>query len=238
MTSLAPAALLAAWELGLHLHAVDRALVLLAGAAPDVEVAALPLAERDRRLLALRAGLLGDRLDCLAQCPACGATLEFTLSASDTASRIAPLPPERVSVDGWDIELRPLDSRDLAVAACAPDAAAAEGMLAARSIAAMHPPADLPMDSPPPEAVRAAAAARTAERESKGVVELALECADCGAAWQAPLDIGAHVWAEAEAAAGRLLAEVASLAARYGWSEAEVLALSPARRRAYLMLAR
>jgi hypothetical protein len=237
MAGLLPADLLAACERARGLHPIDRALSLAAAAAPAEEVAALPLAELDRRLLALRAALLGDRLDCLAACPACGAALEFALSAAAIAARLTSPPPERLTTeDGWEIALRPLDSRDLAAAARAPDRVAAEAVLAARAVAALRPPAPLDPACPPPEPVRAAATARAAARETEGVVELALDCAACGAAWQAPLDIGGHVWAEAEALAGRLLAEVAALAARYGWSEAAILGMSPARRNAYLAL--
>ena len=39
-----------------------------------------------------------------------------------------------------------------------------------------------------------------------------------------------------EMAARRLLPEVHALASSYGWSEKEILALSPARRRSYIAL--
>jgi hypothetical protein len=45
------------------------------------------------------------------------------------------------------------------------------------------------------------------------------------------------VWAEVDVRARRLLADVATLARTYGWTEPEVLALSEARRAAYLRLA-
>ena len=48
----------------------------------------------------------------------------------------------------------------------------------------------------------------------------------------------AFVWAEVDAAAQRLLHEVDVLARAYGWTEPEVLALSEARRAAYLRLVR
>ncbi|HEX8830118.1 MAG TPA: hypothetical protein VF705_03075, partial [Longimicrobium sp.] len=63
MPTLDSAALLAAWEAGRVLHPLDRALALLAAADPGARrgtLAALPLAERDRRLLALRAAEGGE----------------------------------------------------------------------------------------------------------------------------------------------------------------------------------
>ena len=56
-------------------------------------------------------------------------------------------------------------------------------------------------------------------------------------AWSAPLDVPAFVWAEVDAWTRRLLVEVHSLAAAYGWNEHEILALSPVRRLSYLELA-
>ena len=47
-------------------------------------------------------------------------------------------------------------------------------------------------------------------------------------------DIGAFFWSEIDAWAGRILQQVHVLASAYGWSERDVLALSPVRRQLYL----
>jgi hypothetical protein len=49
-------------------------------------------------------------------------------------------------------------------------------------------------------------------------------------------DAGSFFWSELGAWARRLLHEIHSLARAYGWSESEILTLSPARRQAYLEL--
>ena len=87
--ALPPLARLEAREQGASLHAVDRALVLLHLAEPATTEALprLPLAERDRRLLAHRRATFGDRMPCLADCAHCGATQEFELSAARRACR-------------------------------------------------------------------------------------------------------------------------------------------------------
>ena len=61
-------------------------------------------------------------------------------------------------------------------------------------------------------------------------------CADCGHAWDALLDIGACFWAELASHARQLMDSVHRLASAYGWCEADILALSPARRSAYLAM--
>jgi hypothetical protein len=65
---------------------------------------------------------------------------------------------------------------------------------------------------------------------------ISMACPACEAVFGEPLDLAAFCWAEVEARAPRLLAEVDALASRYGWSEAEILALSRVRRDAYLAL--
>ena len=67
-------------------------------------------------------------------------------------------------------------------------------------------------------------------------IELKLDCAECRHHWVARFDIAHFLWREVEVEAARLLGEVHQLARAYGWSEPEVLALSPTRRRAYLAM--
>ena len=67
-------------------------------------------------------------------------------------------------------------------------------------------------------------------------VSFALDCPQCAAHWQAPLDVGDMVWQKVRAAAERVLLDIDALARAYGWTEREVLRLSPMRRAAYLQM--
>jgi hypothetical protein len=60
------------------------------------------------------------------------------------------------------------------------------------------------------------------------------ECPACGADFREGLDIAEFFWREIEVEARRLLIDVHTLASAYGWREADVLALSPARRAFYV----
>jgi hypothetical protein len=234
---LPPARLLEASELGACLHPLDQALVVLRLSGPDLDEdpAALPIAERDRRLVELRQAMFGDSIPCVINCPACAGLQEFELSAAALLAEIgAPCPEEVLSLEGWTIVLRALDSRDLAAVASAPGVETASRWLAERAIRLEASPAGAGPAEPLPAAIRAAAARRIAEREEAADLALDLGCTGCGAAWTAVFDIGAHLWLEIDAQARRLVREVAALAARFGWSEADLLAMPPARRRAYL----
>ena len=67
-------------------------------------------------------------------------------------------------------------------------------------------------------------------------VTFELACPACGDEWSAPLDVGEALWRELQRAAERSLTDIDALARAYGWTEDEVMGLSPIRRAAYLQL--
>jgi hypothetical protein len=231
------ATLLDAWEGTTALARPWREVALLARVSgePADALARLPVGERDRRLLALRAAVLGERLDCETLCPACDERLEMAVQTSALAC--APVASGETAVlehDGWRVRFRLPTSAD--VAACAREPAAARALLACCVAESTYRDAHRTPEELP-ASLRDALAARMAELDSQADVRLALDCPACGHAWQADLDIGGFVLAEVETHAARLLAEVHGLASAYGWTEADVLSLSPARRLRYLELA-
>src|SRR5262245_12698622 len=141
---LSASAALALWERGDVLGPVERALVLAAAAdaearAPE-ELAALPLGRRDARLLTLHAGLAGSVLEATAACPDCGDEAEFSVDAEALLAQ-AGCEPAAVELDGFVVEWRPPDSRDVAAAARAANPADAEQLLLARCVIAARGPA-------------------------------------------------------------------------------------------------
>lgn len=221
--------ILAAWEHGAGRLPLDRAMAILwaASTRDDVDPADLPLAERDRRLLAIRAATFGPTIPARATCPECNAELEMELDAQDLGEALAQSGTQALTNDGETGQmLRPLTSRDVAAVVDVPAerlAAALRARLTGREI-----------DGDDAEAVdrRIEAQAAAAELSTR------LTCSECGAAWSETLDVVAHVWSDIETTALRLLGEVAELAAAFGWSEDAILSLSPARRMTYLAWAR
>ena len=84
-----------------------------------------------------------------------------------------------------------------------------------------------------PEALADAAVGALAESDPGAQTALRVRC-PCGSEWVDELDIRDVVWNDLTNWVGRTLAEVHQLARAYGWSEAEILALSGWRRRWYL----
>lgn len=234
-----PQRLLDIHELASRLHPIDQALTILrlAGAVPNADPAGLPIAERDLRLLEVHRLAFGDQMFCLADCPNCGEALEFELSAIQLSQGLGPVREvERHSIEGWEIELRPLDSRDIAAAALTGNREQAASLLvrrAVRVLCAPEPRQDFAGADIPPVLFRWAEA-QVGEREAVGDIALDLTCAACGGSWTEAFDIGSYLWAEIDTAARRLVREIVGLAHAFGWSERDILDMPPARRRMYL----
>lgn len=239
--ALSPAGVLEVWDAGRDRHPVDRALVLLAAASPGAawdELAALPLPERDARILELRMAALGPDLSVRAACPACGEGVEFNLDVpSLLAAGEAPAARYEARGGGVTVHFRLPDSRDLAAASSSSSVDEARRVLVARCVfeAVADDGEAVDPDALPGAAVEALSA-RMAEAASRADLVIALTCPACGAGWEPALDPAEFVWAEVAARARRTLREVDALARVYHWSEAEILAMPPARRRAYLEL--
>jgi hypothetical protein len=218
MGALSEADLLAVWETAHALAPVARPLAILAVASgePLAALAALPLGERDRRLLDVRGELCGTRVSGIASCERCARELEIAFDAGTLFAVPVRAPSE----------VRQPTTFDLVAAAHAADGAAGRAALLERWLGP---------EPAPEEVVRLEAALVAADPRID--TELTVRCPDCGHASAVDFDVGAFVWSEIRSAVQRLFTTVSALARAYGWSEGEVLALSPRRREAYLALA-
>src|SRR5262249_55823011 len=87
-----------------------------------------------------------------------------------------------------------------------------------------------------PEEVVSVVARQLAESDPQGDTRLTLTCPECGTESKTVFDLAAFFWTEIEAWARRIVVEVHCIASAYGWSESDILSLSPFRRRRYLNL--
>ncbi|MBR1214641.1 hypothetical protein [Bradyrhizobium sp. JYMT SZCCT0180] len=236
----APVALLEVWEQALPLKPSARPIALLSLAfskADAEELARLPLGIRDARLLRLRQALFGDSLDCLTACPACGAELEFTVSAGDLLQQAG----EPAANDHWlqaphhQVHFRVPDSTDLMALpglASKPDEYWAK-IVGRCVIDVQGRDGSVELENLPQDLVELLAR-EMERRDPLAMVWLDLVCAQCGHAWPSLFDIASLLWADVDRWARRLLHEVNLLARAYGWTERDVLQLSAARRQHYL----
>jgi hypothetical protein len=249
LRTLTAAQLLTVWENALSQPPWQRAIALLAAVLPNLSedmLARLPLGQRDAYLLSLRESLFGPKLTSLATCPACAERLELTFNLDDIRAGRLPDPnamPDPaaqeqlwLSMDGYTVNLRLPNSLDLVEIAGMHNPEAAHARLLERCLLSIQEKgsartaADLP-----PEVVQGIAG-RMAEADPQGDIQILLTCPRCSHHWQAAFDPITFLWAEINAWAQRMLREVHLLAGAYGWREADILALSPLRRQAYLQL--
>lgn len=239
MGALAAADIVSIWELGLHRPDWSKALIALAPALPQArpsELAALTVGERNAHLLALRRNLIGPVMHALVKCPVCGEPLEFEQRIDELLDGYAP-PAERefsFSSGDYAARCRLLTSDDLAYAAARGDEPQARLFLIERATLESSR-AGAPVDvSDLPDEFVDLLAGEIADRDPLAHVAIPLGCAACEHVWTATFQIVPFLWTEFERKAKQVLEDVVTLARFYGWSEAQVLELSPARRQYYL----
>ena len=231
------AEILALWEQGLARHPLDRALLLYACARPDFppsRIPDLPLGTINRALLRLRETCFGPHIIACIDCEHCAVRMEIAL---DTAQLLAAtnMPgefdntPANFEISG--LCFRVPCSRDLAAVSGESDINMAAAKLLQQCCLA-HPQK---MDASFADMLGEAEAAIESLDSAAGI-DLSLSCGNCGHRWLTDFNIGSLLWDEFDVRARSLLADVHSLARAYGWTEAEILALSPQRRSAYLDL--
>jgi|EndMetStandDraft_8_1072994.scaffolds.fasta_scaffold173852_2 hypothetical protein len=227
--------LLTVWERGLGEKSAARGLALLGLVRPDMSVdaiAELSIGARDSMLLDLRELLFGRRILGLMECPACDDTVEIEVATGDL--RAVPLhEPTEISWATYDLSLRLIDSRDLMAAEGARPEERGQVLLERCISSARLSGEPTPISRLPGEVIEAVED-RIAALDPQADVQLALSCPACGRRWHAAFDILSFLWTELGEWAARTLRDVHQLAAAYGWSERDILALSPVRRRHYL----
>lgn len=233
-------ALLGLWEAALGQPPEARAQALLGPAPADGEPAP-SLGARNARLIGLHTRLFGREIELLSHCPACQAVVQFSADCEALAAQMRPGPaaaaPHRLQAHGHAVEFRLPDSADLAQA-CAmarDEHGFLQRLLGCCVLACTHEGRRVPVEQLP-EPVLDALSERMEALDPGASVSFALACPQCAACWQAPLDVGEMLWRKVRAAAERVLLDIDALARAYGWTEREVLRLSPLRRAAYLQM--
>lgn len=127
------------WERGRDQHPIDRALIMLAPAYPEMTrdaLADLSIGTRDAYLLTVREQTFGNTLNGAANCPQCNDSLEFSIRIENI--RAEPTSgterSSRLMLDDHVVEFRLLTSQDLAAAAQCEDVAASRSVLLERCV--------------------------------------------------------------------------------------------------------
>ncbi|MER8400429.1 hypothetical protein [Mesorhizobium sp. M1348] len=212
-------------------------LALAVPAAHADTLAGLPLGVRDAHLLRLRQALFGDGMECLTGCPACNGELEFTVSASDFLWQAGETEAGDYWLDGPNhrVHFRPLNSADLlALSRFETESDEFQARMLPRCIIDIEGPDGRTELAALPRDVVELLVKEMERRDPLAAIWLDLRCTQCGHAWQSLFDVASLLWADVDRWARMLLHEVHLFARAYGWTERDVLQLSPARRAYYL----
>jgi len=242
---------LTVWELGLSQSPAQRALRLLEAACPEAlpeDLARLSIGQRDKRLMSLREWTFGPQLVCLTTCPKCGERLELTFNGAD----IRTLSPSQPSCDrqegegrnesltfcigDYEVSFRLPNSMILAAVAEIKEMAESRRLLLQQCLLKVYRHDKEVSIEELPEEVNEAVVKRMAEVDPQGDLHLSLSCPECRHEWLSAFDIVTFFWIEIDAWAHRILRDVHTLAAAYGWQEAAILSMSHWRRQYYLTM--
>ncbi|HWJ72309.1 MAG TPA: hypothetical protein VNX29_04005 [Kaistia sp.] len=218
------------WERGVGLDRWRRDDALLSGAAPPPR----RLGERNAALLRLRNAHFHGAWSMTCACPACDVAVEFEVDSAILAESLDGLEGAEGGTLSWRGRLltaRPATVDDLRAAGATGNIEAAARMLLGRCVSGDIDVAALD------GAMLEQLGHELEALDPAAIIAFELVCPDCGHAWPAPIDIAETFWSEVRSHAERLFLDVDALARAYGWTEDQVLRLSPTRRAAYLQLA-
>jgi hypothetical protein len=239
MRALSAVELLNAWDDSAAQAPLERALELLAVAFPEASadsLAALSIGQRDARLLMLRQALWGPHMPAVVACPACRDQLELSLDSRNMLADSRLEQPGEMSLDisGYSLTFRLPTSFDLMAGPNEADSEAARTMLLQRCLLSAHQQGNLIDSNLLPEEVIQGVVQSMSEADPLADIQLRLACPSCQHTWRSAFDIVSFLWTEIEAWAKRILRDIHTLAAAYGWCERDILSLSPMRRQRYL----
>lgn len=202
---------------------MQRAITLLAACRglPHDDAAALDIETFYTCLLDLCAARYGETLPARTRCVSCGAAADLELPVA--ALRQSPRPGE-ASLRAGGFSFRLPRAGDLLDLPADPDDA--RRLLLGRCMIGPHEWLD--------DGALDRIAAAMEEAAPHADVSVAHVCDACSATTEAMFDPALFLWAALSHRAELLADEVHALARAYHWSERDILALTPARRRRYL----
>ncbi len=243
MKPLGAAELLDVWERGLDMPLLQRVLILLTAACPELspdDIAELHIGERDERLLQLREWMFGSRLVNTATCPKCAEQVEWDSEISDLCIHVPtdPITKDSLSIISgkYQIRFRLPNSADIAVVLDTDQRKDKSSELLKRCVISVERDgAEFDKRRLPKRALDNLG--RQIEKlDPLADIRIKLTCPECSTQWDSLFDIASFLWSEINSWAERTLLAIHTLAGAYGWTEQEILSLNPIRRQLYLSM--
>lgn len=207
----------------------------------------LSMGDREALLLHVRRMTFGDGMDCVLSCPACGSRMDFQLNTEAlivaAAEHARQQHEEEFPVDGLSFQV----SFHVPTGGDVQDALGSAGgvpheavrSLVTRCVESVHRQSETREEVPaagwPPDLI-AQVSARLAELDPQAEIKLQLQCPACTHKFAAFFDTADFFFRELRERERQLYEEVHQLALFYHWSEADILRMTPRRRKLYIDL--
>ena len=233
--------LLNTWEKGLNQAPLQRALILLGAAYPETspeQLAKLTIGQRDQQLLRFRQTLFGQQLSSTAVCPECNGRLEW----EDRVEKFLAVSDDdlltgrefELNTDDYSLHFRLPNSLDVETAISDEKIGIAPHQLLSRCLIEARCSGETCDFSELPGSVVQRLEQEIETLDPQADLQIHMNCPACSHQWVVLFDITAYLWKEINAWAGQMLQTICRLAAAYGWSEQQILRISPVRRQLYL----
>jgi len=199
----------------------------------------LSIGERDIRLLQLRKQMFGPQFTNVAHCPACKEQVEWTTRVRDLMAIHKQHSLNELLdayIDQYHIRFRLPNSNDVLYMAVEPDQQATAKTFLLRCIDTVENGGEPCGAAEIPEEILDRLDKHMAEHDPLAVIQMSLSCSACAHSWPLTFDIISYLWIEIDHWARHTLREVAQMAYAFGWSESDILAMSPRRRKLYLKM--
>lgn len=240
MKTLGTSELLEVWEWGINKPLIDRILRLLAVSfeTDDIEqITSMSIGERDNYLFLLRRNLFGRQMNCTLDCPECGEIIEWEsdideFCSPDYSTQIT----HELSFKREKIELKfrlPTSNDFILTETDSPNDDFSRYLISLCITEIIRDSKHLKKEKLP-ENILKEIESRMEEADPMANIQLSLSCPNCGHHCNEIFDILSFFWKEIDFWAERLLQDICVLALNYGWSEKDILEMSPLRRQIYL----
>lgn len=240
MRSLTGSELLQVWENGLQSSQTERSLALLkyASSKEDINPATLSIGRRDARLLQLRKWMFGSKLLNTAVCPACGEKVEWENDVNDFMLQHShdAVPDFQITVDDFELRFRLPVSSDMKRLQKDYTDEENELILLRQCVLEITRDNVTCLVDDLPRYVLDVVEERISREDAQADITVLLACPACAHEWLSHFDIQSYLWTEINAWAKNMIQEVYVLARHFGWSEHDILNMSPQRRQLYLQM--
>jgi hypothetical protein len=241
MKALSAEEMLYVWEQGLNQPLLQRVLILLVTAFPEIKpdsLVNLSVGQRDRYLLQLRESLFGQYLQNTAVCPQCDQRMEWESRIADfvdqTAENSTTENKFELNADGFKLQFRLPNSLDIAAVINIENNEKAQLHLLSRCLLKVEHEGESCDNSQLPDSIIQQVIDEIEMLDPHADIHINLNCAECSHSWDVLFDIDSFLWIEINDWAEKMLQTIHKIAAAYGWSEKDILRLSPVRRQLYI----